>query len=166
MNSCANTKKDEIHVRIATAADIAAMISVVNAAFAIEDFIDGTRTDEERLSEMMHKGTFLVAEDAGRRIVASVYTEMRKERAYFGMLAVDPKAQGMGLGRKMVSAAEEFCREQGARFMDITVLTLRPELPPFYRRFGYIEARIEEFKPSRPLKPGVECKAIVMTKSL
>lgn len=152
-------------IRQASASDMHAMISVVNAAFAVEDFLEGTRTDEERMSEMMKKGTFLVAEDAGR-IVASVYTEMRGDRAYFGMLAVDPSQQGAGLGRMMVEAAENHCRLLGAKWIDIAVLTLRPELPPWYLKLGYVEAGVEEFRPSRPLKAGVECKAIIMSKAL
>lgn len=59
-------------VRVATPADVLAAIPVVNAAFAIEAFLDGTRTDETRIAEMMQKG------DSGR-IVASVYTEKRGE---------------------------------------------------------------------------------------
>jgi GNAT superfamily N-acetyltransferase len=142
-----------------------AIITVVNTAFAIEEFLDGTRTDEQRMSELMGKGTFFVAEDAGR-IVASIYTELRGERGYFGMLAVEPSQQGSGLGRMMIEAAEDHCRKQGVRFVDITVLSLRPELPPLYRRFGYVETGTEEFRPTRVLKPGLECHAIIMTKAL
>ena len=158
-------KTSSLHIRVAIATDMPQMVSIVNAAFAIEDFLEGTRTDEQRMAEVMKKGTFLVAEKAGN-IVASVYSEMRGERAYFGMLAVDPSQQGTGLGRKMIDAAEEHCRQQGAKVMDIAVLTLRPELPALYRKFGYIETGVEEFKPSRPLKPGVECHAIIMSKQL
>ena len=50
--------------------------------------------------------------------------------------------------------------------MDITVLSLRPELPPYYRKLGYVETGTEEFHPSRPLKAGVECHCIRMTKVL
>lgn len=141
------------------------MIPLVNAAFAIENFIDGTRTDEPRMAEMMEKGQFLLAEDDGR-IVASVYCEIRGERAYMGMLAVDPAEQGRGLGRQMTEAAEAYCRSRGCRYLDILVLSLRPELPPLYRKFGFIEAGIEEFRPSVPLKQGYECYGIRMSKEL
>jgi ribosomal protein S18 acetylase RimI-like enzyme len=143
-----------------------AMIRIVTAAFSMEDFLDGTRTDEERMSEMTNRGAFLVAETSNERLVASVDTEMRGERAYFGMLAVDPSQQGSGPGRKMIDAAEDYCRKQGAKFMDIAVLNLRTELPPLFRKFGYIETGTEEFRPSRPLKPGIECYAITMSKPL
>jgi len=52
------------------------------------------------------------------------------------------------------------------RYVDVKVLSLRPELPPIYRRFGYRETGAEEFKAPRPLKDGVECHCIVMSKSL
>ena len=142
------------------------MISLTNAAFAIETFLEGTRTDQQRLAEMMRKGEFLLAHDASGQLIASVYVEVNQTRGYFGMLAVDPAHQGEGLGRVMVKAAEDYCRQQGCQTMDLWTLSLRPELPPFYRKLGYMETRTEEFRPSRPLKPGVECHCIVMSKPL
>jgi GNAT superfamily N-acetyltransferase len=156
----------QLRIRIASAGDIAAMIPVVNAAFAIETFIDGTRTDRERISEMLSKGEFLVAEDGLGRVIACVYTEARGERGYFGMLAVEPSHQGVGLGRAMVEAAEAHCRRHGCASMDISVLSMRPELLSFYRKFGYVERGREEFHPSRPLKGGVECYKIILSKAL
>jgi ribosomal protein S18 acetylase RimI-like enzyme len=154
-----------LHIRVATPADMQAIIPIVNAAFAIESFLEGTRTDEDRMSEMMQKGEFLVGEEAGR-IVASVYVEKRDDRAYLGMLAVDPSVQGSGLGRRMTEAAENHCRQHSCKYLDIVVLSLRPELLPLYRKLGFIETGTEEFRPSRPLKRGLECHGIVMTKEL
>ena len=65
-----------------------------------------------------------------------------------------------------MQAAEDYCREHGCKFMDITVLDLRPELPPFDRKLGYVETGTEEFHPSRPLTEGVECHCIAMSKGL
>src|SRR5579871_4542173 len=152
--------------RRASANDRAAMVDLINSAFAIEKFLDGNRTSEEDLAERMRKGEFLLGQDELGRLVASVYVELRGPRGYFGMLAVDPKRQGNGLGRKMVEAAEEYCREKGCTAMDLTVLSLRPELPPLYRKLGYVESGIEEFRPSRPLKVSMECHCIVMSKAL
>ena len=61
---------------------------------------------------------------------------MDPARAYFGMLAVAPAAQGRGLGRALIEAAEAHARREGAGAMDIRVVSLRTELFPFYRRFG------------------------------
>ncbi len=155
-----------IRFRDAVAADRPRLIALINAAFSVETFFEGTRTDEERLTAMMAKGDILLAEDGDGRLLASVYMERRGARGYLGMLAVDPARQGAGLGHRMVEAAEERFREQGCEGVDITVLSLRPELLPIYRRFGYVETGSEEFRPSQPLRPGVECHCVVMSKEL
>ncbi len=155
-----------ISIRAAMPQDVPAIIQVVNSAFAVETFLEGTRTDEHRMSELMQKGQFLVAEDKAKRVVASVYLELRGERVYIGMLAVDPAYQGRGLGRVMMGTAEEHARKDGCRHTDITVLSLRPELPPIYRKMGYIETGTEAFHPFQPLKNGAACHAIVMSKEL
>jgi ribosomal protein S18 acetylase RimI-like enzyme len=161
-----NLKSKSKMIRLATPADAAAMIPIINAAFAVEGFIDGTRTDAERLALMFDTGDFLVAEEEGR-LVGSIYTEIRPEqRGYIGMLAVDPSQQRRGLGRRMMEAAEEHCRQKGCDVIDILVVNLRTELPPLYRKLGYVEVGIEEFHPSRPLQAGVEAHCIVMSKAL
>lgn len=156
----------EVTIRTATEEDAAAIIPLVNAAFVVEDFLEGTRTDAERLAKSMETGTFLVAEDAMGKLTAAVYVEVNGERGYFGMLAVNPAQQGQGLGRRMIDAAENYFRAAGCRWVDIKVLSLRKGLPEYYRQFGYVETGSEEFHPSRPLKPGVECHCIAMAKQL
>jgi ribosomal protein S18 acetylase RimI-like enzyme len=151
---------------VAAAIDRPRLIRLINAAFSVETFLEGTRTDGRRLAAMMRKGRILMAEDGDGRLLASVYMERRGKRGYLGMLAVDPARQGNGLGRKMVEAAEERFRQHRCKAVDITVLSLRPELLPLYRRFGYVETGTEKFKPSRPLRPGVKCHCIVMSKPL
>ncbi|MDP4197986.1 MAG: GNAT family N-acetyltransferase [Bacteroidota bacterium] len=152
--------------RLATSHDLSAIVQVVNAAFAVEGFLDGTRTDDERADEMMQKGQFLLLEDPAGELLASVYIELRGERGYFGMLAVDPPHQGKGFGVAAVKAAEDFCRSHGCKFMDLTVLSFRVGLPEFYRKLGYIETGTKAFVPTRPLKPGIECHSIIMSKPL
>lgn len=158
--------KGGLGIRRASQSDSAAMARLINSAFAVEKFIEGERTDETELRERMRKGEFLLGRDEAGELIASVYVEVRGTRGYFGMLAVDPRRQGSGIGRKMVEAAEEYCCEKGCAAMDLTVLSLRPELLPIYRKLGYVETGVEEFRPNRPLKPGVECHCIVMSKGL
>ena len=153
-------------VRLATDADRPRLIPLINAAYSIETFFTGTRTDEERLAAMMRKGDVLAAEDCSGQLFGCVYTEVRGGRGYIGQLAVDPARQSRGLGMRIVAAAEEHLRHQGCEAVDILVLSLRPELPPIYRRYGYVETGVEEFHSSRPLKPGNECHCIVMSKQL
>jgi predicted N-acetyltransferase YhbS len=155
-----------IRFRLATAADQPRLIAMVNSAFSIETFLEGTRTDPERLEAMMQKGAILLAEDDRGQLVASVYFEVRGKRGYLGMLAVDPARQGAGLSRLVVAAAEERLRREGCLAVDISVLSLRPELLPIYRRFGFVETGTEEFKFSRAFREDVECHCILMSKHI
>jgi predicted N-acetyltransferase YhbS len=157
-------------IRAAVDADRARLVPLINSAFSIETFLEGTRTDEERLAATMRKGEILLAElvteDQGGEPVGCIYTEVRGERGYLGMLAVDPARQGTGLASLIVHAAEEHLRRLGCMAVDISVLSLRPELLPLYRRFGFVETGCEEFAFSRALRPGAECHSIVMSKPL
>ena len=92
--------QDPIRIRLAAQQDMPAIIGLVNAAFVIEDFLEGTRTDEQRMSAMMKKGQFLVAEDESGRLVASAYTECSGEHAYLGMLAVEPRGRARALAER------------------------------------------------------------------
>jgi GNAT superfamily N-acetyltransferase len=167
---CARENSENIHgrlaVRLAGEIDAGAIASITNAAFAVETFLEGVRTDARRVVEMMRQGVFLVCAGKDGQLLASIYVETRGVRGYFGMLAVDPLYQGKGIGAQMVRAAEDYCRERGCSAMDITVLSLRPELLPFYHRLGYTETGTEEFRPSRSMRAGAGCYSILMSKNL
>jgi predicted N-acetyltransferase YhbS len=146
MSADANAKPS-IHVRVATPGDMPAMISVVNSAFESEIFIDGTRTDTDRMSEMMQKGEFLLAEEDSGRVVACVYKEMCDERAYFGMLAVEPSRQGAGLGRLMVEAAENHCRRAVAHGWTSASSACDPNSSPFIASWAMWKPAPKNFIP-------------------
>jgi len=158
--------ESDIHIRLAVDADRPRLIPLINSAFSVETFMQGPRTDEERLAASMAQGTILVAEDGEGRLVASVYTELRGKHGYVGMLAVDPEHQCGGMGRRLMQAAEERFRAYGCEAVEITVLSLRPELLPIYRRFGFVETGTEPFDYPHPLAPGLKCHCIVMEKAL
>lgn len=162
----AGEEDSRLSVRVASVSDCGALARLINSAFAIEKFLDGQRTDENQVKEMMQKGQFLLGCDDLGRLVASVYVELRGSRGYFGMLAVDPQHQKNGLGTKMVGVAEEYCRAKGCAAMDLVVLSLRPELPPIYRKLGYVESGVEEFHPTRAFLGATGCHCIVMSKNL
>lgn len=154
-----------MNTRVAMEADdVDAIVRIINAAFKVERFfIDRDRTDAGRISAMMKSGKFLVSEEAGR-ITACVYVELRGDRAYFGLLAVDPAAQKKGLGKAMIAAVEDYARAAGCRFMDMRIVNLRAELPPFYRRLGYVEIGTEPFKADA--EPKLPCHFVNMSKPL
>ena len=85
-----NEQEPEFHIRSATPEDSSRLIPLINSAFSVETFLQGPRTDQQRLAAAMKEGTILVAEDSEGRTLASVYTEVRGKHGYAGMLAVDP----------------------------------------------------------------------------
>jgi ribosomal protein S18 acetylase RimI-like enzyme len=126
-------------MRIAEPADAPAVARLVNTAFRPERFfIDTDRTDVEKVGALLQKGKFLMLfeEDA---LAGCVYVEIRGDRGYFGLLAVNPQRQHSGIGSRLIVTAEEHCRSAGCRFMDLTFVNVRNELPRYYRRFGYVE---------------------------
>jgi predicted N-acetyltransferase YhbS len=159
----------QLQIRVAGEAEITRLVEMINAAFVVESFIEGTRTDAARLAEQMKKGTILLAEQGDGQLVASVYLEKRSidnrgQRGYLGMLAVAPAWQGRNLSRRIMREAEAWLRREGCVGVDITVLSLRPELLPLYRRFGFVETGTLPFKPDQKLKEGYECHCIAMSK--
>ena len=154
------------NIRLATPTDRPHLIPLINSAFAIETFFEGTRTDDERLAAIMERAEILLAENSSGEILASIYAEIRGNRGYLGMLAVHPAHQRSGLGRQLLAAAEDHFRARGCEAVDITVLSLRPELIPMYRRLGFVETGMEEFHINRELKNGRECHCIKMSKPL
>ena len=112
-----------------TDADAPALTALINLAFQVERFfLDGDRLDLAEVLDRLRKGLFMI-EEADGRTIACVYVELRGDRAYLGLLSVDPMLQGAGLGKRLVAAAEDFARAAGCRDMDLNVVNLREELP-------------------------------------
>jgi GNAT superfamily N-acetyltransferase len=132
-------------MRTAEPADAPAIARLVNDAFRSERFfIDADRTDPDKVAGLLQKGSFLMLFEDGV-LAGCVYTEIRGERGYFGLLAVHPQRQRSGLGTRLIAAAEQRCRSAGCRFMDLTFVNVRQELPGYYQRFGYVESGVLPF---------------------
>jgi N-acetylglutamate synthase-like GNAT family acetyltransferase len=152
--------------RFAEESDEVTLGSLINRAFAVESFfIRGGRVTPERLREYMRAGRFLLAEENGE-MLGCVYVEMHGDQGYLGLLSVDPWRQKGGLGRRLVAAAEEFAREMGARRMDLTVVNLRVELPPYYGKLGYELVGTEPIREEMAPRVKQPCHFIRMSKPL
>ncbi|HUJ33358.1 MAG TPA: GNAT family N-acetyltransferase [Candidatus Acidoferrum sp.] len=150
--------------RFAGEGDAGAIARVINLAFRVERFfVERDRTSAEEVRARLKSGKFLLAEEAGQ-LAGCVYLELRGDRMYFGLLAVDPARQKKGLGRTLIAAVENLGREAGCRFVDIRVVNLRAELPPIYRRLGYVVTGTAPF--TAGIKTKVPCHFIDMSKPL
>jgi GNAT superfamily N-acetyltransferase len=151
-------------IREAGLADLDAIVGVINEAYLVERFfVTGPRVSAPDVLSLMEKGAFLAACNERGRVVASVYAEPRGGRGYVGLLAVARALQGRGIGRLLMNAAEERLGQQGCRAVDIKVVSLRTELPPFYERLGYRENGTEPFDDPRKTRP---CHFLLMSKAL
>ncbi len=153
-------------MRKAVPADIPELVRVINRAYEAEAFcIAGDRTHAEEVASFMEAGVFLVLPDGADRLRGSVFLRREGEiRWYLGLLSVDPDFQGQGLGRVLVEGAEAFCRREGGKFLDLTVVSARQELFTFYGRLGFSPNDVLPFRAPEKLK--VPCHLVKFTKAL
>ena len=145
---------DTSTIRTGGAADVAAIVALLNAAFAMErDFIDKDRTSTAEIERYMATGAFYVVDGEAGGLASCVYLEQRGDRMYLGMLAVAPGQQGRGLGRRMMDEADRQAMAHGCRALDIRIVDRRTELPPFYRKLGFVDNGTEPLVEPKLTKP-------------
>ena len=151
-------------LREATDDDVPSLTAVINTAFEVERFFKiGDRTSADETRARMRHGAFLILEETDQ-IVAAIFVSASGGLGYFGTLSVHPAQQGRGLGARLVKAAEEWCRDRGCSEMEIEIVNLRTELPPFYRHLGYHESGTRPFVDAE--RSTMPCHFVVMRKAL
>jgi GNAT superfamily N-acetyltransferase len=151
-------------MRLAEAADVDAIVRLVNRAFVAESpYIEGERINADRVHELWSRGKFLLGEEDGV-MTACVFVEPRGERAHLGLVSVDPVRQGVGLGAQLMAAAEAHCRAAGFREMELRFINHRTELERFYRRMGFVASGVMEAAGTHLVK--VPFHFVQMTKAL
>ncbi|CAN3992343.1 GNAT family N-acetyltransferase [Methylocystis bryophila] len=79
----------------------------------------------------------LVAEEDQGHIIGSVLVGHDGHRGWLYYLATATRAQGSGVGRKLVEAAEQWLRERGAVKAQLLVRERNSGVVSFYERLGY-----------------------------
>ena len=154
----------EVQLRLAEAADTEELVRLINEAFAVEKIvIEGERIDSEKVRALFETGNFLLLYEA-EQLVGCVYVEVKGKRGYLGLLGVRPDRQKSGFGRRLTMAAEDYFRKAGCEAVDLRIVSVRAELPPFYERLGYAATAIAPVPVTIPLK--IPSHFIVMSKSL
>lgn len=126
-------------VRLAAKTDIDSIVALVNRAYEIEKFFkSGDRTDAAGVAAMLRLGKMLLL-TSGDRIVACVFVKQTGDGLYAGVLAADPDWRVPGTGARMMDETEAYGRAIGCKWMDIKVVSVRPELKRLYSRRGFVE---------------------------
>lgn len=157
----------------ATIEDIPGLEKLLNSAYRGEDSKKGwtseadllqgeLRTDAETLRRLMQTpgAVFLKYVNDQSNVEGCVFLQKLESKLYLGMLSVSPLIQAKGIGKQLMSEAEEYARSQNCSVIFMKVISVRDELVAWYERKGYHKTgRTEPFPrddrfgiPSQPLE--------------
>jgi GNAT superfamily N-acetyltransferase len=142
----------KLKYRVATSKDTALLLPLIRSAYRGKDGAAGWTTEADLVADERIDATglvskidaphsfILVAEDEQNQPISCCEVVWRQggDSAYFGLFAVDPTRQGGGIGRQVLTYAEEFAQRQwGVRRMEMMVIWLRKDIIDWYARRGY-----------------------------
>lgn len=135
--------------RTASAKDAEAITKLVNNAYRPEtgahgwthesELVSGDRINASQVTEIIVREKSVVLLGLlNNEIVACVQIEPHGGETHIGMLAVDPKLQGAGIGKEILDYAESYANTnfRPEKFV-MVVVSARSELNSFYIRRGY-----------------------------
>lgn len=140
-------------LRKAVEADYAEVIDLANLAYRGREgavaswniekgIVGGQRLDPSLLKEELAAkpdGALLVyREEADGPLLGTAWLNPESDGVWsMGLLTVRPELQNQQLGRRLLTAAEEYASDRGAKRMRIGVLHVRDTLIAWYERRGY-----------------------------
>ena len=167
-------------ISVAGLDDIPEILSNVNKAYRGEDskkgwtteafLIEGDkRTDENDIADLITKENYWILKyTMNGKIVANVNLQKNVESLYLGMFSVDPEMQGLGIGKKILAAADEFAKSKGCSKITMSVISLREDLIARYKKNGYIDTgQVKPFPTDNKFgTPLVPLKFIILEKQI
>ncbi|KAK7429468.1 hypothetical protein QQZ08_004060 [Neonectria magnoliae] len=140
-----------LNFRIATLDDAPQLQPMVEAAFRSEDsrkdwtadmvLSDNFRIDIEEIIKkiVQPNSATLMATDDNDVLVGSISVfKLNPDVARLSLLAVDQKYQRRGVGRRILTYGEDYCRRVwGVKTFGLNVLSTREQLISWYVRRGY-----------------------------
>lgn len=152
MTTTSDIRFSNPHIFIAGKAGLGRVEALLNLAYRGEaskkgwtseaDYIEGDiRATAETVLEVFNKpgSVFLLYKAGNTDADGCVNLQQHGNRIYLGMFAVSPAVQGGGIGKQLLSAAEEYASQTGCRSIYMTVIDIRAELISWYKRHGYQE---------------------------
>lgn len=130
--------------------DVTSLVALMDSAYRGENskqgwtseadlFIGNKRTDETTVANLIKKpgAVFLKYLNDEGSLEGCVFLHKKDTRLYLGMFSVSPLAQGKGIGKKLLRAADDYAKEQNCSTLYMTVISVREELITWYERNGY-----------------------------
>ena len=137
-------------ISIADEKDVSSLVALMDRAYRGENskqgwtseadlFVGEKRTDEATVSKLIKKqgAIFLKYVNEEDTIEGCVFLHKKENRLYLGMFSVSPSAQGKGIGKNLLVAADEYAKKENCSLIYMTVITVREDLIAWYERNGY-----------------------------
>ncbi len=128
--------------------DLNSLEMMINEAYRGEkgwtretELVSGTRISFKELKDILEdEQKYLFVLKCNQKICSCVCIEKQNIHAYLGLLVVNPDMQTKGIGKKVLSLAEEFIvTALQLNIIEIVVIKQREELVSFYKRRGFKE---------------------------
>lgn len=140
----------QMNIAQANLKDVKELNKLINAAYRGEEskkgwtteaeILGGIRIDEDALAQLLAKPevNILKLSNLNGEILGTVCLEVKTSKLYLGMFAVSPIAQGNGIGKSLLMAAEHYALQNNCTKIVISVISTRSELVNWYSRHGYV----------------------------
>ena len=129
-----------MHIRDLTSANIGAAISLWSSSGLTLPW-NPSEIDLQRALDGV-TSTVLGAFD-NDRLIGTVMVGHDGHRGWVYYLAVDESQRGTGLGRQLMSAAENWLREHGAVKIQLMIRSTNEAVLGFYEHLGYEDADVQ-----------------------
>jgi len=135
-----------ISLKSAQTINIQAICDLVNLAYRGEkgwtretDLVAGDRCDLVEIQQLLNNpNSHLLVAFEQDKLIACINLEHQQECVYIGLFSVEPNLQAMGVGREVLSLAEDYALHKlNAHRCLMVVVSQRPELIAYYERRGY-----------------------------
>ena len=116
------------------------------------------RTNVKQIQQIFQNKAMLIAMLDDHVVGCVNVNRLSKNVAEFNMLSTAQAYRGLGVGKKLVGAAENWAIEQGCHYMQLRVLSPRGQkhahkdfLKDWYQKLGYIFQRVERLEELYPM---------------
>lgn len=131
-----------MNIRKALSSDTAALIDVIDRAYEIYRIELPDLPDVSAgVAEEIENGNVWVADDDG--VMGGVFLMFNPEYAVLTNIAVDPLQAGKGIGKALITRAEDECRNRSIKEFKLATHVNMPENVALYAHLGWVETSRE-----------------------